>query len=163
MEIQETPKTIPDGPQLPKKFNVNKTVEETQPLADSVVNITVDETLKDREVSVLPSSTIVQQATSLNYQPQSGHLEDMIVELRAEMNEKLHDLRQDMLFTAEENKMKIILQTVRSNIPQNKMLEDIMINLDLLNQTDHFVTAFYNMAEENQRLKDEIAALKRNK
>ncbi|KAL5280183.1 NEDD1 family protein [Megaselia abdita] len=170
LEIDETPRTIPSATH-PKKFNVDKTAEITQASPDSVIEPSFDETLKERVFGMSTISPLVShQSRTLsqespvaaqNHQPLT--LEDMIVELRAEMNEKIHDLRQEMLFTAEENKMKIIMQTVRSNIPQNKMLEDILVNLDLLNQTDHFVTAFYNMAEENQRLKDEIAALKSNK
>lgn len=175
LEIEETPKAIP-GPPLPKKFNVDKTVEETLPLPDSASEQSVDETLLGCITSILPpltvrQSTIKSQSPSVtSQQHQPGAIEDMLVALRTEMNEKfsamnekIYELHQDMLFTGEERKMSIIMQIVRSNIPQNNMLEDVLGNLDLLNQTDHFVTSFYKMSEENKRLKEEIAALKLEK
>lgn len=177
LEIEDTPKTIPSAP-IPKKFNVDKTVEETLPLPDSISEGCVDETIIGGSSTILSplmsrqstKVTMTQSPLVTSQQHQPGVIENMIVELRAEMNEKfsvmhekLYELHQDMLFNVEESKMNIIMQIVRSNMPQNKMLEDVIGNLDLLNQTDHFVTSFYKIAEENKRLKDEIAALKRNK
>lgn len=133
-------------------------MEETVPIGSPSIieKSTNEDTIKsERETSETARNRSIPQEIENNFV-------DLVTELRTEMNEKLHFLHQEMLFTVEEQAMRIISQTVKTSIRQQNMLEDINLNLDLLNQTDHFVTAFYKMSEENQRLKDEIAALKRN-
>lgn len=138
---------------------------ESPSLRDTVIERSANETLVDSAINLKPMAD--RQSTKVMHQSSSNQsseaVEDMIVALRTEMNEKFYELQQEMMFITEQNTMKIMMQMIRSSIPQKEMLEDILGNMEILNQTDHFVTSFYNLSEENKRLKEEIAALKSNK